>query len=109
MKRLILSALAVSALTLAAPAAALAQHRHHRRHHHAHHARVLTFKATSTPAGPTTSSPASTESVGMVSSFEGGVLKITLNDGSVVAGKVTERTEIECGSSGHDEDGSGSS
>jgi hypothetical protein len=32
----------------------------------------------------------------MVGSFSGGVLTITLNDGSTVSGRVTDSTELEC-------------
>jgi Ni/Co efflux regulator RcnB len=103
MRRMIMTA--VATVSLAAPSAALAhngeRHHHHRgRHHHAH---VLAFHAQA-PAGSTTtgtSSPSSTpsstsDSAGTIASFTGGVLTITLNDGSTVSGKVTERTEIEC-------------
>lgn len=103
MRRMIMTA--VATVSLAAPSAALAHsgerhHHHHRgRHHHAH---VLAFHAQA-PASPTsgTTSPGSTppasgDSAGTIASFTGGVLTITLNDGSTVSGKVTERTEIEC-------------
>jgi hypothetical protein len=101
MRRMIISAAA--AATLAVPGVALARaerhHHHHGRHHH--HAHVLAFHAQA-PAGstrPTSTAPAqesSGDSAGKIASFEGGVLAITLNDGSTVSGKVTERTEIEC-------------
>jgi hypothetical protein len=93
---------AVATVSLAAPSAALAHNggRHH--HHHGarhHHAHVLAFHAQA-PAGSTstgTTSPSSpSDSAGTIASFTNGVLTITLNDGSTVSGKVTERTEIEC-------------
>jgi hypothetical protein len=114
MRRMIITA--VATVSLAAPSAALAHNggRHH--HHHGarhHHAHVLAFHAQA-PAGSTstgTTSPSSpSDSAGTIASFTNGVLTITLNDGSTVSGKVTERTEIECpapsasaaGFSGHD-------
>src|SRR5450759_4723630 len=108
MKRMFLAAATASMLALAAPGIASAAHhgkRHHRtRHARAHHARVLVFSAastgsptTGTGSTQTTSSTApggSGETAGTVTSFTGGVLTITLSDGTVVSGKVTERTEI---------------
>jgi len=102
-------------IALAAPALASATHHsrsacHHRAHracehvHHARHARVLVFGTapTGTTTGapttaPTSSTPASADqTAGTVASFTGGVLTITLTDGSTVSGKVTEETEIHC-------------
>lgn len=135
MKRMLLTAATSSLLAIAAPGVAVAAHqgkRHHRAHHahhSAHRARVMVFGA-AMPAGsgatgttaPTT--PATTpttpgtagETAGTVTSFTAGVLTITLTDGTVVSGKVTENTEIQCqsavtaGGSGEDqgEDASGS-
>jgi hypothetical protein len=124
MKRIYLTAMALAALALAIPGMASAQHSsrhdarnarsHHRRHHH--HARQITFAAdhktttTTTPSAPSKTTtqpmPGSGDVAGTVTSFEGGVLKITLSDNSVVSGKVTERTEISCAmpQAGNDED-----
>lgn len=118
MRRLLLTLLGASLLALAVPVAALAQGhaaRHHRSRHagsHRHHARtrVLSFHAAATPAAPagggqsgSSAPPAGSEptapvgeAVGKIASFTGGVLTITLNDGSSVSGKVTEETEIHC-------------
>jgi hypothetical protein len=113
MKRMLLAAMASSALVLVAPSMASAAHhgnRHHRGHpanahrRHAKGARLLTFTAatshdavTGAPAGPsTTPTTASDEAAGTVKSFEGGVLTIRLTDGTVVSGKVTEQTELQC-------------
>jgi hypothetical protein len=100
---------AVATVSLAAPSAALAhkgehhrageRHHHHRGHHR--HAHVLAFHAqapASANSGTTSpgSAPATGDKAGTIASFTGGVLTITLNDGSTVSGKVTERTEIEC-------------
>lgn len=101
MRRMIMTA--VATVSLAAPSAALAHsgerhHHHHRGHHHAH---VLAFHAqapASSNSGATSpsSTPATGDTAGTIASFTNGVLTITLNDGSTVSGKVTERTEIEC-------------
>jgi hypothetical protein len=101
MRRMIMTA--VATVSLAAPSAALAHngerhHHHHRGHHHAH---VLAFhaQAPATSNSGTTSpssTPATGDTAGTIASFTNGVLTITLNDGSTVSGKVTERTEIEC-------------
>jgi hypothetical protein len=114
MKRMLIAAATSSMLALAAPGLASAAHKskcHHHAHHacaksrHATHARVLTFgrpsSTTSNPAAPTVpGAPAAAgETAGTVASFTGGVLTITLKDGSSVAGKVTETTEIRCQSS----------
>ena len=45
------------------------------------------------PLPPTTPAP---ENAGKVASYTGGVLTLTLNDGSSVSGKVTNATRIEC-------------
>jgi hypothetical protein len=109
-----LAAFGATALALSSPAAALAHHGHHRKHKaKAHHARVrfehfgaggsvssrLDGEATTTPTTDTstgTPSAPSDQDAGKVTSFENEVLTITLNDGTVVQGKVTSRTEIHC-------------
>ena len=112
MRRMITSAVASSLLALALPVAASAHDstdhdafrhagEHHRRHHH-HHAHTVVFTSgavrtvpgTTPPVTPVT--PAPVEPAATIASFENGVLKLTLGDGSTVTGKVTERTEIEC-------------
>jgi hypothetical protein len=108
MKRMLLAAATSTMVALAAPGLASAHKAkcHGRSHHacthvrNAHHARVLSFGSaispTSTaPTGTTPTAP-SGETAGKVASFEGGVLTITLNDGSTVSGKVTEQTELRC-------------
>jgi hypothetical protein len=92
MRRIALTIGVASALALGAPAVASA-HRHHHRHHHAR-VRVEGFGAIS---GVPNMAPGST--AGTVTSFENGVLTITLNDGSIVKGAVKEQTEIRCASS----------
>jgi hypothetical protein len=89
-------------LALSAPALAQARS-HHARHHTRihHHARIVDFRAaphsaTGTPPGGSSSGTAAEETAGTVTSFENGVLTLTLNDGSKVMGKVTEQTEISC-------------
>jgi hypothetical protein len=121
MKRILLVAVSSSALALVAPAIASAHHsgkhhsgKHHSGKHHAARARVLDFRASAAPTPATPATP-STESAGQVTSFKEGVLTITLTDGTVVSGKVTEQTEIRCtsatsaagGDDNDDEGGSG--
>jgi hypothetical protein len=115
MKRILLVAVSSSALALAAPAIASAQHhgKHHSGKHHAARARVLDFRALAAATPATPASPG-TESAGKVTSFKEGVLTITLTDGTVVSGKVTEQTEIGCTSAtsaagGDDNDDEGDS
>lgn len=115
MKRMLLTALMASALALAAPGVASAhqgrRHGHagaHKRHRHARHITFGRLSQTSA-TGSAQSAPASpsSEPAGKVLSFEGGLLKITLADGSLVSGKVTEQTELECRSAaagGEDQD-----
>jgi hypothetical protein len=61
---------------------------------------VLVFKAAAAPSGANSRTIAptapTTESAGTVTSFKEGVLTITLTDGTVVSGKVTEQTRLEC-------------
>lgn len=116
MRRIITTTVASSLLALALPAAASAHHAgrheaahhagaHHRRHHHRAHTVVFSPAAapTATPSPATPGSqPGEGETAGTIASFEGGVLKITLADGTTVSGKVTETTEIQCGCPGHD-------
>ena len=109
MRRSILTVVGLMALALAVPSAALA---HHGRGHHHHksqarHARFIHVGASgvnvsgssapapaTTPAAPTT--PPAPENAATVKSYTGGVLTLTLNDGSTVSGKVTEDTQIGC-------------
>ncbi len=114
MRRILTAVLASGLLALALPAAASAHHagrrdaahraRAHR--HHRHHHRTVVFAPSAKPSDTTTGTeppaPSSEEPVATVDSFEGGVLKITLADGSTVSGKVTEETRISCGCDGHD-------
>jgi hypothetical protein len=106
MKRSLLTAAGMTAaLALAMPGAALAHHGHGRHHHkavHAHHAKfrfVHIGASAGTPAvTPTTPTPTppTPENAGTVASYTGGVLTLTLGDGSTVSGKVTNETRIEC-------------
>ncbi|MEA2314290.1 MAG: hypothetical protein QOI03_982 [Solirubrobacteraceae bacterium] len=124
MKRIVLTAVASSALALAAPGVASAKHgkHHHSASHHKHakRARLEVFggaflaPASGSPTSVTapTIPAAGAESAGKVLSFTGGVLTIMLKDGSTVSGKVTEQTELECrtatpSTSGGDDDQGG--
>jgi hypothetical protein len=105
MKRSLLTAVGVMALVLAVPSAALAHHgRGHHHHHKAHHAKfriVHIGSIATTPTAPAattapTTTPPAPENAGKVASYTGGVLTLTLNDGSTVSGKVTNDTRIGC-------------
>ncbi len=114
MRRLLLAlALAGSAaLTLGAPAVALANHGHRGHHHrrHSHHAKVSfehlgppSVRSGSAPgagSGPGAAQPTAPTppagNAGKVASYTGGVLTVTLSDGLSVSGKVTAATRIEC-------------
>jgi hypothetical protein len=106
-------AASITALALIPAGAMASGHaKHHKRHHAARHHRVhhsvrhVQFGAASTtpssPSGTSTSpsSPTTTPSsdtAGTVKSFTGGVLTIVLTDGTtMVSGKVSDSTEIEC-------------
>ena len=106
MRRVFFTAVASSALALAVPGVASAQHgkRHHsrrasshkRHHRHAHIVRFGTLATASTPSSSASSPATPSSPAGTVASFTGGVLTITLADKSTVSGKVTEQTELEC-------------
>jgi hypothetical protein len=122
MKRnLLVVATTSSILALAVPSLALAQGRHHHHstrhastHKRGHRAHVLTFggrhSGSPSSAAPTTG-PSSDEPAGTVVSFTEGVLTIELtSDKSLIKGKVTEKTELECqpaASAGSDEEQGG--
>jgi hypothetical protein len=96
-------------------------HAHHAstRHRHVRHGQIIRFGSVAAlpsagaPAGSTTTGSTSPQrsdgppatpgapaapaaSAGKVLLFTGGVLTITLADGSTVSGKVTEATELQC-------------
>jgi hypothetical protein len=104
MRRMLLMAVMGSALALAAPGVASAHHgkRHHARHHkQAHLVKFGSASVSTTPSGPTATTPTTTPTgtpAGKVKSFdkETGLLTITLADESTVSGKVTEATKLEC-------------
>ena len=105
LKRNLLAAAATSSiLALAAPPLALAQGNHHHHHHgarhasthkrHGHGAHLLTFGGKLNSA-PTTDPPSS--GAATVVSFTEETLAIELtSDKSLIKGKVTARTELEC-------------
>jgi hypothetical protein len=95
MRKIVLTVVACCALIAIVPASALAHGHHHKRHHHAriHH---RTFGHDWSQSGNTSTSTSSDQNAGTVTSFTGGVLTITLNNGQTVSGDVTGDTEIEC-------------
>ncbi len=104
MRRTVMAIASALAIVLAAPGMALAHHHgrgHHGKHHarhRAHGARVIKFAPVEEGKGAegSTETTTTSEGVGTVVSFEGEVLKIKLNDGSEVGGKVTEDTNLVC-------------
>jgi hypothetical protein len=118
MRRLLFTVLACLAVTVALPAGAMA--RHHARHHahrmshnaRSHRARIRHFGAAASQSGSTAKSESGEpgddngqgddqggdngQTAGTVTSFSGGMLTITLNDGTTVTGLVTGETNIEC-------------
>jgi hypothetical protein len=83
--------LASTAVLAVAPGAALAHGQHHGKHKGHRHAKVEKFGTDTS-----TQQSSSSDTAGTVASFSGGVLVIKLNDGSMVTGKVTPDTQIEC-------------
>ncbi len=105
MRRILLMTMTAATLALGAPAVASAHHRAHAAHHHRRHHRTLVFKAnspSSTTAPTTTPEVPPGEVAGTIASYEEGVLKITLTDGTTISGRVTPYTQIDCGCPGHD-------
>jgi hypothetical protein len=124
MKRMLVTTTMSAMFALAAPGLAAAAH--HSDAHHAKRSGVRSFGSlvpsgsSSHGASDSTETPPSTppsgpgETAGTVTSFTGGVLTITLNNGSTVSGQVNEQTEIHCQSStssstGGDDQGEGDS
>jgi hypothetical protein len=105
LKRNLLAAVATSSiLALAAPPLALAQGRHHHHHgarhananrRHGQRAHLLIFGGSLTSSGTAPTTPSS--GAATVVSFTEGVLTIELmSDKSLIKGKVTDRTGLEC-------------
>jgi hypothetical protein len=109
-----LTGASVVVLALAPAAAVARQHRHHH-HRRSHHFRVLHERFGALTAAAATPGSSSTQQTpeppaGTVADFSGGILTITLSDGSTVKGSVTGDTEIECraaASSGSDDSSEG--
>ena len=96
MRRILFTVLAATALCGAAPTAALAHNgRHHKRHHHAR-VRHEFFKAHRHDSSTTTTGTTTEPTAGTVTSFANNVLMITLTNGNVVSGEVTNDSEIKC-------------
>lgn len=105
MRRTLLTAVGFLTLALAVPGAALAHHGH--RHHktRAHHAKFrfrhigAVGAGASGPTGATgPSGPPAPENAGTVKLYTPAtnMLELELNDKSIVTGKVTDRTRVEC-------------
>jgi Ni/Co efflux regulator RcnB len=125
--RRILFAVLVSAVALAiVPATSLADHdrgehhrrdreREHRRDHERRHERRHHHKVRQVRLGHTPIVSGDHSTAGMIKSFDGTVLTITLNDGTDVSGTVADFTRITCDAPGnmvnddHGRDGGGNS
>jgi len=119
MRRKTTTAIAASLLAFVLPATASAHHgarhdaaqeagaHHHRRHHRRAHTVEFSPAATPAPSDLGTGSTPASNTAGTIASYEGGVLKITLADGTTVSGQVTEATRIQCGCPGHYSPGDG--
>ena len=102
MRRILVTVAAATTILAVTPGLAMA-HKHHRRHHRSHHAAQVHHRRSSHHRqvrherfGKASTSDQSTGTAGTVTSFENGVLTITLTDGSTVSGAVDNSTEIEC-------------
>jgi hypothetical protein len=89
MKRIMLSALAGSALALTIPGAALANRGHEVVHHHRHHHHKVGLGATQLPTS-------ANAAAATVVSLTNGVLTLKLTDGSTLSAAVTNATKIGC-------------
>ena len=98
MRRMLTLVLATSAVLAIAPAVALAHRHHHHHHHHRSHVRHSRIHHERFGRASQTQSGGSEDTAGTVTSFDNGVLTITLNDnnGTMVSGQVTDATELEC-------------
>lgn len=112
MRRILTAVVACATVMAFAPSLAQARH-HHRRHHRSHavhavrHRRGVRHRRFGSSGSTTTGQQ---QSAGTVTSFDSGVLTITLNDGSTVSGQVTNDTNLECmaaSSNTQSEDGDG--
>ncbi len=96
MKRIVVTFLIGTAVAVAAPSAALAAHHKHHRSRHNHSARAHRRVRHERFGKADQTQPSNAQEAGTVTSFENGILTITLNDGSTVSGAVTNGTELEC-------------
>jgi hypothetical protein len=98
MRRILFTILASTALSVAVPAVALAHDsqsgHHHKRHHHARvrHEKFAGHRHDSEHNGV----PANEPTAGTVTSFANNMLTITLTNGNMVSGLVTDGTEVKC-------------
>jgi hypothetical protein len=98
MKKYLFAIIATFALAAALPSLALARGGHHRSHHRSHvrHSVVRHRQFGRDTSTQSSGSSGGGDHAGTVQSFSGGVLTITLNNGSTVSGQVTSATEMEC-------------
>ncbi|HEY2260386.1 MAG TPA: hypothetical protein VGH45_11765 [Solirubrobacteraceae bacterium] len=95
MRRYLFAVLTSLALLAVLPAGSMAgsHHRSHERgeRHHRRHDRIEHFRAHHRVAGHQMP-----QDIGTVQSFQNQILKLTLNDGSVVSGRFSRATRVEC-------------
>ena len=97
MKKVLLAAVASSVVLAVAPAVAFAHSHHHRGDHRTHRTRARVRDehfGSWNDENPATSNSA--QNAGKVASFSNGVLMLTLNNGSMVSGHVTDAAEVKC-------------
>jgi hypothetical protein len=106
MRRILFTVLASCVVLAAVPVIATARndehHRgrhheqHHRRHERRHHHARVRHEHFNGDRGDRGDNPGDQGGAGTVTSFNNGVLTITLNNGNVVSGQVTPGTELRC-------------
>ena len=111
MRRILFTVLASCVVLAAVPVIATARSgehhrgRHHEQHHRRHHERRhherrhqarVHHEHFNGDRGDRNDNPGEEGTAGTVTSFNNGVLTITLNDGNVVSGQVTPGTELRC-------------
>jgi hypothetical protein len=101
MRRVLVLAVTACGLLTIGAVASQARSEHHHRHHGRHHVRHHDRRFGDIPGAPGTTGtpPASGTTIpnaGTVTSFTGGVLTITLANGTTVSGMVTADTRIDC-------------
>lgn len=97
MRKILFASVASCIVLAVAPATAFARSHHHRGHHRVHRTDVRVRDEHFGSWNDENTAPNNSgQNAGTVASFSNGVLTLTLNDGSMVSGQVTDATEIKC-------------